>query len=124
LKYEHIEDITRFKKGYQPGTILIKDENCADFHNIVNSSKNYFCHLLNVYGVNGVRQTEICIADLVLLKLNAVEKLKRYKSPGTDQIPAELIQAKHVLRSINLLILFGIMNNCHNNGEIYYCTYL
>jgi len=23
----------------------------------------------------------------------AVEKLKRYKSPGTDQIPAEVIQA-------------------------------
>jgi hypothetical protein len=37
-----------------------------------------------------------------------IEKLKRQKSPGTDQIPAELIKAQaeqFVLRSINLLIL-------------------
>jgi hypothetical protein len=36
----------------------------------------------------------------------AIGKLKRYKSPGADRIPAEMIQAggKHyILRSINLL---------------------
>jgi hypothetical protein len=41
----------------------------------------------------------------------AIEKLKRYKSQGTAQIPAEWIKAgckKIALRSINLLILFGI----------------
>ena len=41
----------------------------------------------------------------------AIEKLKRHKSPDTDQIQAELIKAGGRtirLRSINLLILFGI----------------
>jgi hypothetical protein len=35
----------------------------------------------------------------------AIAKLKRYKSPGSDQIPAELIHAvvKHGVRSINSL---------------------
>jgi hypothetical protein len=39
------------------------------------------------------------------------EKLKTHKLPGTDQIPAELMKAglgQFVLRSINILILFGI----------------
>jgi len=42
----------------------------------------------------------------------AIEKLKRYKSSGIDQIPAELIKQgveQFALRSINLFILFGLM---------------
>jgi hypothetical protein len=45
----------------------------------------------------------------------AIEKLKSHKSPGTDQIPAELLKQrveKFALRSINLLILFGMRRNC------------
>ena len=44
-----------------------------------------------------------------------IEKLKSRKSPGTDQIPAELIKAggtKFAVRFINLLFLFGIRRNC------------
>jgi hypothetical protein len=36
----------------------------------------------------------------------AIRKMKRYKAPGSDQIPAELIQAGgeyYILRYINLL---------------------
>jgi hypothetical protein len=61
--------------------------------------KNYFCQLLNVHGVNDVRQTKIHTADPLIPEPSsfeveiAIEKLKRYKSPGTDQMPAELIQA-------------------------------
>jgi hypothetical protein len=36
----------------------------------------------------------------------AIGKLKRYKSPGADRIPAEMSQARgkhYILRSINLL---------------------
>jgi len=50
----------------------------------------------------------------------AVEKLKRHKSPGIDQIPAELIKAEvgqFVLRSINLLILFGVRRNYLRSGR-------
>jgi hypothetical protein len=49
--------------------------------------------------VNDVRQTEIHTAEPLVPEPSsteveiAVEKLKRYKSPGIDQIPAELIQA-------------------------------
>jgi hypothetical protein len=50
----------------------------------------------------------------------SIEKLKRHKSPGTDEIAAELIKAgvgQFGLRSINLLILFGIKRNCFNSGR-------
>jgi hypothetical protein len=59
--------------------------------------KNYFCQLLNETG--DVRQTEMHTAEPFVPQPSASEaevaigKLKRYKSPGVDQIPAELIQA-------------------------------
>jgi len=55
--------------------------------------------LLNVHGVNYVRQTEIGTAEQVVSEPSvfelemAVEKLKSHKSPDTDEIPAELIKA-------------------------------
>jgi hypothetical protein len=55
---------------------------------------------LNVHGDNDVRQTEIHTAEPLVPEPSAfeaemaIEKLKRYKSPGTDQIPAELIIAE------------------------------
>jgi hypothetical protein len=73
---------------------------------------NYFCQLLNVQRVGGIRQTEIQTAEPFVPEPSisevevAIGKLKRYKSLGADQIPAELIQAgeKHyVLRYTNLL---------------------
>jgi len=45
---------------------LVKDENgdqFADFYNIMNGWKNYFCQLLNVHSVNDVKQIEIQTAD-------------------------------------------------------------
>jgi hypothetical protein len=81
---------------------LVKDERgniLADPHKILNRWKNYFCELLNVHGVGGVRQTEIHTAEPFVPEPSASEievaigKLKRYKFPGVDQIPAEIIQA-------------------------------
>jgi hypothetical protein len=54
---------------------------------------------LNVHNVSGVRQTEIHSAKSLIPGPSHVEveiataKLKRYKSPGSEQIPAELIQS-------------------------------
>jgi hypothetical protein len=54
---------------------------------------------LNVHGVNDVRQTEIHTAEPLVPEPStfeyemAIEKLKRHKPPGIDQIPAELIKA-------------------------------
>jgi hypothetical protein len=54
---------------------------------------------LKVHGDNDVRQTEIHTAEPLVSECGAfefemaIEKLERYKSPGIDQIPAELIKA-------------------------------
>ena len=54
---------------------------------------------MNVHGVNDVRQTETHTAEPLVPEPNvfevelAIEKLKSHKTPGTDQIPAELIKA-------------------------------
>jgi hypothetical protein len=94
--------INEFKKGYQPRTNLVKGkwgDLLADPHKILSKWKNYFCQLSNVLGAGGVRQTEIHTAEPFVPEPSASEvevaigKLKRYKSPGVDQIPAELIQA-------------------------------
>jgi hypothetical protein len=54
---------------------------------------------LNVHGVKDVGQTEIHTAEPLVPEPSvsevemAIEKLKRHKSPGIDEIPAELIKA-------------------------------
>jgi hypothetical protein len=94
--------ITEFKKGYQPKTILVMDEQgdlLADPQKILFRWKNYFCQLLNVQGPGGIRQTEIHTAEPFVPGPNAAEvevalrKMKTYKAPGSDQISAELVQA-------------------------------
>jgi hypothetical protein len=95
--------ITEFKKGYQPKTNLVKYERgdlLVDPQKISTRWKNYFCQLLDVQGLGGVRQTEIHTAEPFVPEPSAAEvevatrKLKSYKVPGSDQIPAELIQAR------------------------------
>jgi hypothetical protein len=80
----------------------VKDENgdlLADCHSIFNRWKNYFSQLLNVHRVIDVRQIEIHTAEPLVPDTSpfeveiAITKLKRYKSPGSDKILAELIQA-------------------------------
>jgi hypothetical protein len=52
-----------------------------------------------VHGDNNVRQTEIHTAEPLVPGPSAfqvemaIEKLKRYKSPGIDQIPTKFIKA-------------------------------
>jgi hypothetical protein len=61
--------------------------------------RNYFSQILNVHGVSEVRQAEIHTAEPLVPEPSAlevelaIEKLKSHKSPGIDQIPAELIKA-------------------------------
>jgi hypothetical protein len=55
--------------------------------------------LLNVHNVSDFRQIEVHTAEQLVpgpsrLEVEiAIAKLKKYRSPGSDQIPAELIQA-------------------------------
>ena len=61
---------------------------------------NLFSQLFNIHGVSDFRQTEIHTAVLLVPQPSAfevervTEELKRHKSQGTDQIPAELIKAE------------------------------
>jgi hypothetical protein len=63
----------------------------ADSHNILNRWKNYFSQLLNVHRVSDVRQIEIHTAEPLVPDPSpfeveiAIAKLKRFKSPGSDQ---------------------------------------
>jgi hypothetical protein len=54
---------------------------------------------LNIHRVNDIRHIEIHAAQSLIFQLSpfepetATEKLKHCKSPGIDQIPAEIVQA-------------------------------
>ena len=103
---------------------------------------------MNVNGVNDIRQTEIHTAKPLVPEPSAFDveiaigKLKRHKSPGTDQIPAELINAGgRKIRSDIHKLIYSIWNkeelpeewkelimvpiykqsaetNCSNNSEL------
>jgi hypothetical protein len=93
--------INEFKRCYKPRNNLVKDENgdlLADSRNILNRLKNYFSQLLSVHNVSDVRELEAHTVEPLVLGPSSLEvkiaitKFKKYKSPGSDQIPAELIQ--------------------------------
>jgi hypothetical protein len=115
--------INEFKRSYQPRNNLVKDENgdlLADSHNILNRWKNYFSQLLNVDNVSEVRQIEVRRAEPLVpgpsrLEVEvAITELKEYKSPGSDQIPAELIQARS---EILLSAIHELINSVSNKEE-------
>jgi hypothetical protein len=77
----------------------VKDENgdlLADSQNILNRWKNYFSQLLNVHRISDVRQIEIHTAEPLVPDPSpfeieiAIANLKKYESPGSDQIATEV----------------------------------
>jgi hypothetical protein len=88
------------KKGYQPRTNIVMGEMgglVADSHSILARWRNHFSQLLDIHGVNVVRQTKLHTAQTLVPKTIffeaewAIEKLKRHKTSRFDQI--ELIKA-------------------------------
>ena len=71
----------------------------TDSHSILARWKNHFSQLLTVHWFYDVRQKEIHTTEPLMSELSAfevemaTEELKRCKSQGTDQIPAEVIRA-------------------------------
>jgi hypothetical protein len=120
----YVRGINEFQGGYQPRNNLVKDKNwdrLADSHNILNRWKSYFSQLLNVHNASDVRQIEVHTAEPLVpgpshleVKI-AIEKLKKYKSPGSDQIPAEVIQAGG---EILLSEIHKLTNSVWNNEEL------
>jgi hypothetical protein len=70
----------------------------ADPLSVLNMWKYFFNQVLNIQGIDDIRQVDILKAEPLVSEPNLVEveiaigKLKSYKSPGIDQIPAELIK--------------------------------
>ena len=105
-KINNVRDLYRgineFKNGYQPRTIIVKNDKgdlVADSHNILARWRNHLSQLLNIHGINDGGQIEIQAAEPLGPEPSAfhielaIEKLNSHKSPGVDQIPAELIRA-------------------------------
>src|SRR5215469_18933235 len=99
-KVKNVRDLYRsindFKKGYQPRTIIVKDEKgdlVADSHTIIARWRNYFSQLLNVHEFIEVRQADIHKAEPLVPEPSAcevelaIETLKSHKSRGIGQIP-------------------------------------
>jgi hypothetical protein len=132
-KNKNVRDLYRgineFKKGYQPRINIMKDENgnlIADPQNVLNRWKIFFNQVLNAHDVHDVRQMDIPTAELLVPEPSLIEvkiaigELKNYKTPGTDQIPTELIKAgrrHYVLRYTDLFVVHGIRRNCHSSGR-------
>jgi hypothetical protein len=91
-------EINEFKRGYEPGNNLLKDENgdlLADSHNILNMWKNYFSQLLNVHNVSDVRQIEVHMAEPLV--------------PGPSHLEVEIAIAK--FKSINHQVVMKLRQN-------------
>ena len=110
--------INDFKKGYQPRTFILKNvkgDLVADSHSIMTRWRNYFSQLLNLHGVRmlgrQIHTAEPLVPEPSAFEL-AIEKLKSHKSPGIDQIPAELIKVggMTIRFAIHKLIIY-IWNN-------------
>jgi hypothetical protein len=79
--------------------------------------KNYFSQLLKVHRASNVRQIEILTAEPLVSDPSPLEveiaigTLMRYKSPGSDQIPTELIQAGGEILCFKILKLINFIWN-------------
>jgi len=82
--------------------------------------RNYFFQVFNVHGVKDVGQTEIHTAEPLVHEPSAsevelaIDKLKSHKSPGIDQIPAEMIKAggRTICLEIHKLITSMFIGPC------------
>jgi len=90
--------INEFKKGYQPRTNIMKDDKgvlVADSQTILVRWRKYFSQLLNVHGINDVRQTEIHTAEPLVPEPSACEfelPIEKLKKITNHQVPIKYQQ--------------------------------
>ena len=83
----------------------------AHYHSILGRWRKHFSQILNVYGVNYVKQTEIHTAEPLVPEPSAfefefdIEKLKSHKPPGIDQIPVIKAGGRTFRSDIHKLII-------------------
>jgi hypothetical protein len=107
--------INDFKKGYQPRTNAVKDEKgdlVADSHSILPRWRNHFFQLLNVHGVNDVRQTEIHTAEPLVPESSAsevqmaIEKLQTHNIQIDNKSFESVEQFRYLGTTLTIEILF------------------
>ena len=86
-KIKNIRDLYRgindFKRCYPPCTNILKDEMgdmVADSHSILARWRKHFSQLLNIHGVNDVRQTRLHTAEPLVPEPSAFEFFWRLES--------------------------------------------
>jgi hypothetical protein len=98
----------------------------AESHSILARWRNYFSQILNLHGVNYVRQTEIHTAEPLAPEPRVseveldIENLKSHKAQGLIKYQQNLLKQgvrKFAVRFINRLFLFGIRRNCLRSGR-------
>jgi hypothetical protein len=114
--------ISDFKEGYQPRTIIVKDEKgdlVADCHSILTRWRNYVCQLFNVHGDSYDRQAEKRTAEPLVpqpsvfeIKM-AIEKLRGHQSPGTLEILMKNCLSSGRSQSLCLFIR-RVIKHCNN----------
>ena len=124
-----IKNISGFKKGYQPRTNIVKDENddlITDSYNILARWRNHFSQLLMhmVLMMLGrqkyTQQNHRCLSRVPLRLRWLLRNLKRHKSRDFDEVPTDLIEAGgRTGRSEipKLLMRFGVRRNCLRSGR-------
>ena len=82
--------------------MIVKDEKgdfVAESYSILARWRNHFSQMVNIHGVNDVRQAEKhteqpLVPEPSIFEIElAIQKLKSNKSPGIDQISAILMKA-------------------------------
>jgi hypothetical protein len=95
VRSEILRNMYRGKMTYEvlPAYNIVRDEKddlATDCHSILARRRNHFSQLLNVHGVNNVRQTEVHTAEPLVPESSAFEvelaneKLKSHRSLGID----------------------------------------
>ena len=105
----------------------------SDPYSIVVTCRKHFSQLLKYIGLKIVRQNEMHATEPLLTEPSAfddelaIENLKIHKSPGIEQILAELTKTEEeqfTKSSLNLIFLFGIRRNCLRSEEFNHYAYL
>jgi hypothetical protein len=96
----------------------------TDSHSIFARRRNHFSQFFHVHGASDIRQTEIHTAKPLVPEPSAFEvekttgKLTRHKSPGTGQIPAEVIKAEGRKFDRSRSEIHKVINSIWNKEEL------
>jgi hypothetical protein len=120
--------IHELKEGSRTRTNVVKNEtgNLLEHSHSILNRLNYSCQVLNAHGFSYIKQTKVHTAEPLVPEPGSldvditIEKLKRINHQILNKFRQNCSNQEviyHVLKSTDLLILFGIRKNCHSSGR-------